>query len=70
MSLHHAAEDEIHGAWTAEELAAYGYQTSPGTLYPTLHRVVDGRIPGGCTRDRGREEGSGRGPEGAEAARP
>ncbi|MEU4119884.1 PadR family transcriptional regulator [Kitasatospora sp. NPDC028055] len=53
--LHHAAEEEIHGAWMAEELASHGYKISPGTLYPTLHRlesagllaseqrVVDGR---------------------------
>ncbi|MFD0502361.1 PadR family transcriptional regulator [Streptomyces chiangmaiensis] len=53
--LHHAAEGEIHGAWMTEELAHHGYQISPGTLYPTLHRleaegllvseqrVVDGR---------------------------
>lgn len=53
--LHHAAEEEIHGAWMAQELAGHGYQISPGTLYPTLHRlesdgllvseqrVVDGR---------------------------
>ncbi|SEG90623.1 transcriptional regulator, PadR family [Actinacidiphila yanglinensis] len=53
--LHHAAEEEIHGAWMAEELASHGYRISPGTLYPTLHRlegdgllvseqrVVDGR---------------------------
>lgn len=53
--LHHAAEQEIHGAWMTEELAGHGYQISPGTLYPTLHRleseglltsrqrVVDGR---------------------------
>ncbi|HEX7662761.1 MAG TPA: PadR family transcriptional regulator [Pseudonocardiaceae bacterium] len=53
--LHHAAEDEVHGAWLAEELARHGYRISPGTLYPTLHRleaagllvseqrVVDGR---------------------------
>jgi DNA-binding PadR family transcriptional regulator len=53
--LHHAADDEIHGAWLTEELARHGYQISPGTLYPTLHRleaegllvseqrVVDGR---------------------------
>lgn len=53
--LHHAAEEEIHGAWMTEELARHGYQISPGTLYPTLHRlegdglltseqrVVDGR---------------------------
>lgn len=53
--LHHAAEQEIHGAWMTEELARHGYRISPGTLYPTLHRlesdglltseqrVVDGR---------------------------
>jgi DNA-binding PadR family transcriptional regulator len=53
--LHHAAEGEIHGAWMTEELAHHGYKISPGTLYPTLHRmesdgllisqgrVVDGR---------------------------
>jgi DNA-binding PadR family transcriptional regulator len=53
--LHHAAEAEVHGAWLTEELARHGYRISPGTLYPTLHRleaegllrstqrVVDGR---------------------------
>jgi len=53
--LHHAAEDEVHGAWLTKELARHGYEISPGTLYPTLHRleaegllasrqrVVDGR---------------------------
>lgn len=54
--LHHAADDGgVHGAWMAAELARHGYQISPGTLYPTLHRmegegllrssteVVDGR---------------------------
>lgn len=53
--LHHAAEGEIYGAWMAEELGRHGYSISPGTLYPTLHRmesdglvvseprVVDGR---------------------------
>ena len=53
--LHHAAEAEVHGAWLTEELATHGYRISPGTLYPTLHRleaeglltstqrVVDGR---------------------------
>ncbi|MFF7711510.1 helix-turn-helix transcriptional regulator [Streptomyces sp. NPDC007988] len=53
--LYHAAEEEIHGAWMTEELASHGYRISPGTLYPTLHRleaegllvseqrVVDGR---------------------------
>ncbi|GGX03207.1 PadR family transcriptional regulator [Streptomyces lomondensis] len=54
--LHHAAEEEIHGAWMTEELARHDCQISPGTLYPTLHRleadgllvseqrVVDGRV--------------------------
>jgi DNA-binding PadR family transcriptional regulator len=37
--LHHAAEAEIHGAWMARELAGHGYEISPGTLYPTLHRL-------------------------------
>ncbi|MGW8877627.1 PadR family transcriptional regulator [Streptomyces mirabilis] len=37
--LHHAAEEEIHGAWMTEELARHGYQISPGTLYPMLHRL-------------------------------
>ncbi len=54
--LHHAAEDEVHGAWLTNELSRHGYEVSPGTLYPTLHRleadgllvskhrVVDGRV--------------------------
>ena len=37
--LHHAAEGDIHGAWMALELARHGYDISPGTLYPTLHRM-------------------------------
>jgi DNA-binding PadR family transcriptional regulator len=53
--LHHAAGGEVHGAWMAAELAEHGYRISPGSLYPTLHkmeaegllrssqRVVDGR---------------------------
>ncbi|MCI0156551.1 PadR family transcriptional regulator [Leifsonia shinshuensis] len=54
--LHHAAEGAIHGAWMSAELANHGYEISPGTLYPTLHRMeedglltsekqlVDGRV--------------------------
>lgn len=54
--LHHAAEGEVHGAWLTKELSRHGYAVSPGTLYPTLHRleadgllvsqrhVVDGRV--------------------------
>lgn len=37
--LHHAAEQEIHGAWMARELERHGYKISPGTLYPVLHRL-------------------------------
>ena len=37
--LHHAAEAEIHGAWMSKELPGHGYEISPGTLYPTLHRL-------------------------------
>ncbi|HTT94999.1 MAG TPA: PadR family transcriptional regulator [Solirubrobacterales bacterium] len=37
--LHHAAAGEIHGAWMSRELAEHGYEISPGTLYPTLHRL-------------------------------
>jgi len=39
--LHHAAEGEIHGAWTADELARHGHRISPGTLYPALHRMEE-----------------------------
>lgn len=43
--LHHAAEHDIHGAWMTRELAAHGYDISPGTLYPTLHRLeADGLL--------------------------
>ncbi|MFC5744496.1 PadR family transcriptional regulator [Actinomadura rugatobispora] len=46
--LHHAAEGEIHGAWMTRELATHGYQISPGTLYPTLHRLeADGLLTSG-----------------------
>jgi DNA-binding PadR family transcriptional regulator len=39
--LHHAAEGDLHGAWVSGELARHGYEISPGTLYPTLHRMED-----------------------------
>ena len=39
--LHHAAQGEVHGAWITEELARHGHRISPGTLYPTLHRMED-----------------------------
>jgi DNA-binding PadR family transcriptional regulator len=37
--LHHAAIGEVHGAWMAKELAHHGYRISPGSLYPTLHKM-------------------------------
>jgi DNA-binding PadR family transcriptional regulator len=37
--LHHASEGGVHGAWLSEELGHHGYRISPGTLYPTLHRM-------------------------------
>lgn len=43
--LHHADEADVHGAWMAGELARHGYRISPGTLYPTLHRMeADGLL--------------------------
>jgi DNA-binding PadR family transcriptional regulator len=54
--LYHAAKEPVYGADIAEELARHGYIISPGTLYPTLHRlskegfltcearVVEGRV--------------------------
>lgn len=39
--LHHAAEEPVHGAWMSTQLARHGYSISPGTLYPTLHRMED-----------------------------
>lgn len=37
--LHHAVSERIFGAGMAQELARHGYQISPGTLYPLLHRL-------------------------------
>ena len=54
--LYHASKEAIFGVEIAEELARHGYSISPGTLYPTLHRlekegylessskVIDGRM--------------------------
>lgn len=39
--LHHADEGEIWGTWLATELARHGYEISPGTLYPALHRMEE-----------------------------
>ena len=54
--LYHAAREPIFGVEIAKELMRHGYSISPGTLYPTLHRmekegylksnlkVVEGRV--------------------------
>jgi PadR family transcriptional regulator PadR len=38
--LYHAAEEEVYGVGLIEELARHGYRLSPGTLYPTLAKMV------------------------------
>lgn len=38
--LYHAAKEPIFGVEIASELARHGYSLSPGTLYPTLHRLA------------------------------
>lgn len=37
--LHHAAEGPVYGQWMLDELRRHGYDISPGTLYPLLHRM-------------------------------
>jgi DNA-binding PadR family transcriptional regulator len=37
--LHHADTEEVCGVWLLDELGRHGYSLSPGTLYPTLHRL-------------------------------
>lgn len=54
--LYHASREPIYGVEMLEELGRHGYRLSPGTIYPTLHRlardgylstrreVVDGKV--------------------------
>ncbi|MFN2239745.1 MAG: PadR family transcriptional regulator [Thermoanaerobaculia bacterium] len=37
--LHHAAEGTVVGNHLLQELREHGYDPSPGTLYPLLHRM-------------------------------
>lgn len=37
--LHHAIEGPVVGQWMLQELRRHGYEVSPGTLYPLLHRM-------------------------------
>jgi DNA-binding PadR family transcriptional regulator len=54
--LYHTSNEPMYGVEILTELARHGYRLSPGTLYPTLHRleregylsvekkVVDGKV--------------------------
>ena len=37
--LYHAEKEPIFGLWIIKELSRHGYELSPGTLYPILHRM-------------------------------
>jgi PadR family transcriptional regulator PadR len=37
--LHHSSKEPIYGLWLIEELGRHGYELSPGTLYPILHKL-------------------------------
>jgi len=37
--LYHASREPVYGVEMLEELARHGYRLSPGTMYPTLHRL-------------------------------
>jgi PadR family transcriptional regulator PadR len=37
--LHHCAREPTFGLGMIEELKRHGYRISPGTLYPTFHRL-------------------------------
>ena len=38
--LYHASQGPIYGVEILKELGRHGYRLSPGTLYPTLHRLT------------------------------
>lgn len=57
--LHHAARGQIHGAWMSNELAHHGYRISPGSLYPTLHKMeAEGLLRSGVQIVAGRRRRS------------
>lgn len=37
--LYHASREDLYGLWIIEELRRHGYNLSPGTLYPILHKM-------------------------------
>ena len=42
--LHHASKEPLYGLWLIEELSHHGYKVSPGTLYPTLHKLEQDQL--------------------------
>jgi PadR family transcriptional regulator PadR len=55
--LYHASKEPIFGVGIVEELSRHGCYLSPGTLYPTLHRLAkegylkqDSKLVGGKVR--------------------
>jgi DNA-binding PadR family transcriptional regulator len=53
--LHHAGEAPVCGQWILTELRRHGYDLSPGTLYPLLHRMERlGWLKGRAAPDGGR----------------
>src|SRR5215468_6897741 len=53
--LHHAGEQPLHGQWMTLELRGHGYEISPGTLYPLLHRMERlGWLKSTCDPDGGK----------------
>jgi len=55
--LYHAGQAPVYGAELMAELARHGYELSPGTVYPTLHRLYregylsrESRVVGGRVR--------------------
>jgi PadR family transcriptional regulator PadR len=55
--LYHASKEPIFGVGIVAELSRHGYYLSPGTLYPTLHRLTkegylkqDSKLVGGRVR--------------------
>ncbi len=42
--LYHASKEEVYGAGLMEELERHGYKLSPGTLYPTLAKMVKSEL--------------------------
>ena len=37
--LGHGAQREFYGSWLIEHLKEHGYNMSPGTVYPILHKM-------------------------------